>query len=161
MTGAERILSPAQAAAQREVLRRDGKKLVITNGCFDLMHRGHAEYLEAAATHGDALWVLVNSDASVRALKGPSRPLVDEFSRARLLVALRAVERAVIFDSPRCDELLARLRPDVYVKGGDYTVETLNPDERRALDECGCRIVFQPFVDGFSTSNLIRRIREA
>ncbi len=156
----QRILTLENAVAEREALRRAGKKLVITNGCFDLLHRGHATYLAAAREHGDELWVLINSDASIQELKGPERPLVDAFSRALLLVSLRAVERVVIFDSLRCDAELAALAPDVYVKGGDYTLDSLNPDERRALLDAGTTVVFQPFVDGFSTTNIIEKIRK-
>ncbi|MBR2642468.1 MAG: adenylyltransferase/cytidyltransferase family protein [Lentisphaeria bacterium] len=146
------------ALRYRETLRRQGKKLVVTNGCFDLLHRGHATYLAAARECGDALLILVNSDASVRALKGPSRPVVDEYSRAFLLASLRAVDAAVVFDGSRCDRELAVLKPDIYVKAGDYTLETLNPDERTALEEAGCKIVFMPFVAGFSTTGTLKKI---
>ncbi len=155
-----RVMTLADAVAWRESLRAAGKKLVVTNGCFDLLHRGHAEYLAQSRALGDALLVLVNSDASVRALKGPSRPVVDEFSRALLLCSLRAVDAAVIFDAPRCHRELAALAPDIYVKGGDYTVEQLDPDERAALFAAHTKIVFQPFVDGFSTTRLLDRIKE-
>ena len=157
----ERILTLEQAVTERAKLRAAGRRLVITNGCFDLLHRGHAAYLAAAREQGDELWVLVNSDASVRQLKGPQRPLVDEYSRALLLVSLRAVDRALIFDAPRCDRELAALQPDCYVKGGDYTLEQLDPGERAALLAAGTRIVFQPFVDGFSTTRLLEKIRRS
>ena len=143
----------------REELRRKGKKLVVTNGCFDLLHRGQVEYLAAARTRGDALLVLVNSDASVRALKGPERPLNDEVSRVIVLEALKAVDAAVIFDSRRCDRELALLSPDIYAKGGDYTLETMDPAERKALEQAGSRIVFIPFVPGFSTTSTIEKMR--
>ena len=143
----------------REELRRKGKKLVVTNGCFDLLHRGHVEYLAAARNRGDALLVLVNSDASVRALKGPERPLNDEVSRVIVLEALKAVDAAVIFDSRRCDRELALLSPDIYAKGGDYTLETMDPAERKALEQAGSRIVFIPFVPGFSTTSTIEKMR--
>ena len=155
-----RVMTLDAAVAWRASLRADGKKLVVTNGCFDLLHRGHAEYLARSRSLGDALLVLVNSDASVRALKGPSRPVVDEVSRTLLLCSLRAVDAAVIFDAPRCHRELAALAPDIYVKGGDYTVEQLDPDERAALFAAHTQIVFQPFVDGFSTTRLLDRIKE-
>ena len=154
----ERVMSLERALAFREELRRAGKKLVVTNGCFDLLHRGHAAYLAAARAHGDALLVLVNSDASVRELKGPSRPVVDEYSRAFLLASLRAVDAAVVFDGKRCDRELAALAPDIYVKAGDYTLETLDPTERAALEAAGTRIVFMPFVPGFSTTGTLKKI---
>ena len=143
----------------REELRRKGKKLVVTNGCFDLLHRGHVEYLAEARNRGDALLVLVNSDASVRALKGPERPLNDEVSRVIVLEALKAVDAAVIFDGRRCDRELALLSPDIYAKGGDYALETMDPAERKALEQAGSRIVFIPFVPGFSTTSTIEKMR--
>ena len=102
--------------------------------------------------------MLVNSDASVRSLKGPSRPVVDEDSRAFLLASLRAVDAAVIFDSSRCDRELAVLKPDLYVKAGDYTLEKLDPIERAALEAAGTEIVFMPFVAGFSTTGTLKKI---
>ena len=158
MDPASRVMDLETALRYREKLRNEGKKLVVTNGCFDLLHRGHASYLAAAREHGDALLVLVNSDASVRSLKGPSRPVVDEYSRAFLLASLRAVDAAVVFDGSRCDRELAVLKPDIYVKAGDYTLETLNPDERTALEDAGCKIVFMPFVAGFSTTGTLKKI---
>ena len=158
MDPAARVMDLETALQYRESLRREGKRLVVTNGCFDLLHRGHATYLAAAGECGDALLVLVNSDASVRALKGPTRPVVDEYSRAFLLASLRAVDAAVIFDGSRCDRELAVLKPDIYVKAGDYTLETLNPEERAALEAAGTEIVFMPFVAGFSTTGTLKKI---
>ncbi len=152
------VMSLEAACLWRERLRAEGRRLVITNGCFDLLHRGHVTYLAAARAAGDALLVLVNSDASVRALKGPSRPLNDQESRAVVLCALKSVDAAVIFDGARCDRELARLAPDVYVKGGDYTEETLDPEELAALRSAGSEIVFIRFVDGFSTTGIIRKM---
>ena len=158
MDPAARVMDLETALQYRETLRKEGKRLVVTNGCFDLLHRGHASYLAAARECGDALLVLVNSDASVRALKGPTRPVVDEYSRAFLLASLRAVDAAVVFDDSRCDRELAVLKPDVYVKAGDYTLETLNPQERTALEAAGTEIVFMPFVAGFSTTGTLKKI---
>jgi len=155
---AERVLTLEQALKFREELRRAGRKLVVTNGCFDLLHRGHATYLAAARAHGDALLVLVNSDASVRELKGPSRPVVDEYSRAFLLASLRAVDAAMVFNGKRCDRELAALAPDIYVKAGDYTLETIDRTERAALEKAGTKIVFMPFVPGFSTTGTLKKI---
>ena len=155
------LLSLAAAREWREELRKAGKKLVVTNGCFDIMHRGHAAYLREARAQGDALLVLVNSDASVRSLKGPSRPVVNEVDRAYMLSSLRFVDKVVIFDGARCDRELAALAPDVYVKGGDYTVESLDPAERSALLAAGADIRFIPFVPGCSTTGIIRRILES
>jgi rfaE bifunctional protein nucleotidyltransferase chain/domain len=154
-------LSLAEAQKWRESLRDAGKKLVVTNGCFDIMHRGHAAYLREARLAGDALLVLINSDASVRELKGAKRPVVSENDRAYMLCALSSVDRVVIFDGMRCDRELAAIAPDVYVKGGDYTLDKLDPDERAALEKSGTKIVFKPFIPGFSTTTLIRRILDA
>ena len=157
----DKVMSLADAIEWREELRRQGIRLAVTNGCFDLLHRGHVEYLDSARRAADALLVLVNSDSSVRALKGPTRPLNDEYSRAFVLSGLAAVDAAVIFDAERCTAELSALAPDVYVKGGDYTVETLNPEERQVLQEVGSEIIFIPFVNGFSTTGTIEKMRIA
>ena len=154
-----RLLTLEEAVQWKKSLVAEGKKLVVTNGCFDLMHRGHASYLEGARKLGDALLVLLNSDASVRALKGASRPVVNEEDRAFMLNSLRCVDRVVIFDSQRCNAELAALAPEVYVKAGDYTVETLDPVERQALFDSKTEIVFMPFVPGLSTSSIIEKIK--
>ena len=156
---AEGVLTLEEALRWREELRRSGRSLAVTNGCFDLLHRGHAVYLERARAEADALLVLVNSDASVRALKGPERPLQCQEDRAFLLCALKPVDKAVIFDSPRCDRELELLAPDVYVKGGDYTAENLDPGERKALEKSGSRLVFVSFVPGHSSTNIIRKMK--
>ena len=155
----DKVMSLADALEWRETLRRRGIKLAVTNGCFDLLHRGHVEYLDSARRAADALLVLVNSDNSVRALKGPTRPLNDEYSRAFVLSGLAAVDATVVFDSERCTAELSALAPDVYVKGGDYTVETLDPGERQALQENDTEILFIPFVQGFSTTGTITKMR--
>lgn len=152
------LLALEDAVSWRDELRRQGKKLVVTNGCFDLMHRGHASYLIEAAKLGDELLVLINSDASVRELKGDTRPLVSQNDRAYLLAALESVSKVVVFDSSRCDKELAALQPDVYAKAGDYTLEKLDPSERTALENSGSEIVFMPFVSGFSTTNIVEKI---
>lgn len=155
------IMTLPQAVAWREELRRQSLRLVVTNGCFDIMHRGHAEYLNQARSHGDAMLVLINSDASVRTLKGPTRPLIDELNRGYMLASLTCVDAVVVFDSPRCTSEFEVLQPDVYVKGGDYHLGNLNPEERGALQQCGAEFVFIPFVDGFSTTELVRKIKES
>ena len=155
-----RLLSLDDAVAWKKELESAGKRLVVTNGCFDIMHRGHASYLEGARNLGDALLVLLNSDASVRALKGESRPIVYEDDRAFMLNSLRCVDRVVIFDSQRCNKELSALAPEIYVKAGDYTVETLDPAERQALFDSGTEIVFMPFVPGLSTSSIIEKIKK-
>lgn len=147
-----------QAKAWRERLRLEGKKLVVTNGCFDILHRGHAQYMYESRELGDALLVLVNSDNSVSSLKGPTRPIVDEYNRCYMLCSLASVDAAVIFDSQRCDQELREIVADIYVKGGDYTLEKLDPVERAALSAAGTEVCFKPFVPGFSTTNIVDKI---
>lgn len=156
----EKIIPYEQLSPWREEVRRSGRRLVVTNGVFDLMHRGHAEYLSQAAALGDLLLVLVNDDASVTALKGPTRPLVPQEDRAAMLAALQCVGAVCVFPGPQATEALRRCAPDVYVKGGDYTPETLNRDEFQALQACGSQIRILPLVPGCSTSAIVKKIRE-
>jgi len=134
-----------------------GKKLVLTNGCFDLLHTGHVRYLQQARNLGDALLVAVNNDASVRELKGSPRPLNTELDRAEVLAALRSVEHVVIFEGKRVTEVIRSVRPAIYVKGGDYTLETLDSGEREALESVGAEIRLVSLVPGKSTTNLLAR----
>lgn len=152
-----KILSLDEALEWRESLRKAGRKLVLTNGCFDILHRGHAEYLLAARRRGDALIVLLNSDASVKSLKGPGRPVCKEQDRAFMLSCLSFVDAALIFAGRRCVEELAKLKPDVYVKGGDYNIDNIDKDEKRALLDTGAEIHFIPLVKGLSTSSLLEK----
>jgi rfaE bifunctional protein nucleotidyltransferase chain/domain len=132
----------------------------VTNGCFDLLHLGHVSYLEAARNQGDALLVGVNSDASVRDLKGPGRPLNSEQDRALVLAALEAVDAVCVFGESTATQFLLRTQPDLWVKGGDYTLDSLNQDERRAVEKGGGKIVILPFVEGKSTTRLVERIQQ-
>src|SRR5882757_2775957 len=132
-----KVLTLDEVADFRAQLRREGRKVVATNGCFDLLHVGHLRYLTEAKAFGDFLWVGLNGDASVRDLKGPGRPLVPESDRAELLAAWRIVDAVTIFPAVRATAFLAASRPDIYVKGGDYTVASLNPEENTALQACG------------------------
>ena len=154
----DKIVSLGQLADWRARFRHSGRQLVVTNGCFDVLHVGHVTYLEAARDQGDALLVGVNGDAAVRALKGTGRPLNPENDRALVLAALHCVEAVCIFPEVRATQFLALARPDVYVKGGDYKLETLNAEERSAVEKTGGRIVLIPFVPGKSTTALIERI---
>ncbi|WP_414664003.1 adenylyltransferase/cytidyltransferase family protein [Horticoccus sp. 23ND18S-11] len=151
----------SETVAWREQLRREGRRVVLTNGVFDLLHTGHLYYLKRARELGDVLVIALNADTSVRALKGPSRPVQDELQRAYALGALACIDGIVIFREPRLTAEIRALRPDVYCKAGDYTLEKLNPEERGALQEVGARIEFLPFLPGFSTTNLIARIKAA
>ena len=155
-----KVMTLEQAVEARKKLAAEGCRLAVTNGCFDLLHRGHAEYLMQARSLADALFVLINSDDSVRALKGPTRPVNQELDRAFLLACLEFVDGVVVFRSSRCDRELAALKPDVYAKGGDYTVESLDPSERAALLEAGSDIRFIPFVPGYSTTGTLKKAAE-
>ncbi|MCY3867456.1 MAG: D-glycero-beta-D-manno-heptose 1-phosphate adenylyltransferase [Chloroflexi bacterium] len=146
-----------EARALRETLRREGKTLVFTNGHFDLLHAGHLDYLEKARELGDALFVAVNGDASTRRLKGEGRPLAPEGQRARLLAALEPVSVVIIFEADTANELLLALKPEIYVKGGDYADKPL--PERATVEAYGGRVVLIEFLSGHSTSGLIERIR--
>jgi len=154
---ANRVLDFEGVLAMRREAAAAGRRVVLTNGCFDLLHRGHICYLNESAGFGDVLIVAVNSDASVRQLKGPDRPLNAEQDRAYALAALRCVDAAFVFEGPRLDSEIAALRPDCYTKAGDYTLETLDPGERAALQAVGAAIELVPFVPGHSTTSLIDR----
>lgn len=151
------VLSVDELAATSAALRANGKRLVVTNGCFDLLHLGHVRYLQAARALGDALAVGVNGDSSVRALKGDGRPLNSENARAEVLAALRAVDYVAVFPDVRATDFLQRVRPAVYAKGGDYTPESLNPEERAVLEAIGAEIKIIPYEEGFSTTALLQR----
>jgi rfaE bifunctional protein nucleotidyltransferase chain/domain len=142
----------------RKTFRASGKKLVVTNGCFDILHLGHVTYLENAQNFGDALLVGVNSDDATRQLKGAGRPVNSETDRASVLAALQSVDGVCIFRDTAATKFLAAAQPDIYVKGGDYTLETLNQDERRAVESAGGKIVLVPFVPGKSTTSLLEKI---
>ncbi|MCZ7569596.1 MAG: adenylyltransferase/cytidyltransferase family protein [Ardenticatenaceae bacterium] len=151
-----RVFTLEAALAARNEARLAGRRLVFTNGIFDVLHVGHLDYLERAAVLGDLLWVGLNDDASVRTLKGPQRPLVPWADRARLLAALRPVDAVIGFSERRADRLIERLAPDVYVKGGDYTPDTL--PEAPTAARVGAEVVILPFLPGHSTSELIATI---
>jgi rfaE bifunctional protein nucleotidyltransferase chain/domain len=148
----------AELAAESERFRNTGKQLVLTNGCFDLLHVGHVRYLQAARKLGDALVVAVNGDASVRVLKGPSRPLNSELERAEVLAALGCVDYVTVFHEARVTGVIRAIRPQIYAKGGDYTLETLDPGERAALEEVGATVEILHFVEGKSTTSLMQKI---
>lgn len=154
-----KVVSPDRLAEIRRTLSREGRKLVFTNGCFDLLHVGHVRYLIKARALGDALAVALNGDASVRALKGPSRPVNTQDDRAEILAALECVDFVTIFESQRVTETIREVRPDIYAKGGDYTPASLDPGERAALEEVGSDIRILPLVEGRSTTGTLARIK--
>jgi rfaE bifunctional protein nucleotidyltransferase chain/domain len=151
-------MTAAELAEQRDALDAAGRKLVFTNGCFDLLHVGHVRYLQQARALGDALAVGLNSDLSVQALKGEGRPVNPESDRAEVLAALGCVDYVVIFGDKRATNLLRAVSPHIYAKGGDYTPESLDPGEREALVETGAEIRILPLVPGKSTTNTLERM---
>ncbi len=154
----DKILHDSSLAGWRQALRDRGRILVATNGCFDLLHLGHVSYLEAARAQGDALLVAVNGDAGVRSLKGPGRPINQEEDRAAVVAALECVSAVFIFREPTALEFLKRVKPEIYAKGGDYTIDTINQEERRLIESMGGRVAILPKVPGASTSELAARI---
>ena len=154
----EKIVSWEELPRWRQAIRQSGRRLVVTNGCFDLLHVGHATYLEQARNLGDLLLVGVNSDAAVRDLKGPDRPVNAETDRAAVLAALESVNAVCIFPDRSATRFLEAAQPDVYVKGGDYTLESLNQEERRLMENAGAKITILPLVPGQSTTRLLERI---
>ncbi len=154
----DKIIDWEELPAWRAAVRARGWKLVVTNGCFDILHPGHVIYLENARHRGDALLVGLNGDDATRQLKGPGRPVNTEADRAVVLAALESVTGACIFAEPTATKFLSVAAPDIYVKGGDYTLDTLNQDERRAVEQAGGKIVIVPFVPGKSTTALLEKI---
>jgi D-glycero-beta-D-manno-heptose 1-phosphate adenylyltransferase len=158
MNCAEKILAAEALSHWRNELRHSGRRLVVTNGCFDLLHSGHVTYLEAARNQGDALLVGVNSDAAVRSLKGPDRPINSEADRALVIAALESVSVVFVFGERDAAEFLRSVQPDIYVKGGDYTLETINQVERRLVESMGGKIVLLARVPGKSTTSLLEKM---
>jgi rfaE bifunctional protein nucleotidyltransferase chain/domain len=142
----------------RRTFRASSKKLVVTNGCFDILHSGHVTYLETARNLGHALLVGVNGDSSARELKGAGRPVNPENDRALVIAALESVNGVCIFTEKTATKFLERAQPDVYVKGGDYTLETLNQEERRTVEQAGGKIAIIPLMPGKSTTALLGKI---
>ncbi len=167
MTTIGRIPSPAQAKIRSlsdlvpllGILRATGKRIVFTNGCFDLIHTGHTRYLATARSFGDMLVVAVNSDASVRSLKGDNRPINGQDDRAETLAALESVDFVTIFDEPDPHKVISILQPDVLVKGGDWPIEKIIG--RDVVEARGGRVVSVPFVEGQSTTGIIEKIVKA
>jgi len=154
-----KILSLDELLGVREGLRAAGKTLVFTNGVFDLLHVGHVRYLAAARALGDALVVAINSDRTVRELKGDRRPVINESERAEVLAALRFVTYVTVFDDVSPRRLIAGLLPDVLVKGGDYGLDEIHG--REEVEAAGGEVISLPFVDGASTSMIIERMKRA
>lgn len=151
------VIPEHEIAAVCGELRKEKRRIVFTNGCFDILHAGHVRYLRQARALGDCLVVGLNSDASVRSLKGDDRPINAEADRAEVLDGLRAVDYVVLFGERTAERLIAKVRPDVYAKGGDYAQQTL--PEAKIAASFGGRTVFVPLVEGRSSSNIIHKIK--
>jgi len=152
-----KILTRQAMLAERGRLRAGGKRLVFTNGVFDLLHVGHVRYLAQARALGDALLVAINSDRTVRELKGSNRPIFNEAERAEILAALRVVDYVIVFDDVSPRSLIAELLPDVLVKGGDYNLDQIHG--REEVEAAGGNVISLPFVEGASTTTLIERMK--
>lgn len=153
-----KILSLDQLRTERDRLRQAGKKVVFTNGCFDLLHPGHVRYLQQARALGDALIVALNSDRSVRELKGDKRPILTEAERSEVMAALACVDFVTVFDEPTPREIISVLLPDVLVKGGDWGIDTIIG--REEVEAAGGQVMSLAFVEGCSTTDVIERIAE-
>jgi len=158
MSFREKIIGWDELVGWRAALKAAGKNLVVTNGCFDLLHPGHVTYLEQARNLGDALLVGLNGDDSVRQLKGEGRPVNEQTDRALVLAALESVSGVCVFTERTASRFLSVVKPDIYVKGGDYTLETLNQEERSIVESAGGRVVVIPVVPGKSTTSLLKKI---
>ncbi|HKY44171.1 MAG TPA: D-glycero-beta-D-manno-heptose 1-phosphate adenylyltransferase, partial [Pyrinomonadaceae bacterium] len=154
----DKIMTPEEMLGERQRLRAAGARLVFTNGVFDLLHIGHVRYLAEARALGDALLVAINSDRTVRELKGPDRPVFDQAERAEILAALRCVDYVTIFDDVSPRSLIAELLPDVLVKGGDYQLDEIHG--REEVEAAGGKVISLPFVQGASTTSLIERMKK-
>jgi rfaE bifunctional protein nucleotidyltransferase chain/domain len=152
----KKILGREELVRERERMRREGRQVVFTNGCFDLLHPGHVRYLGQARSLGDALVVALNSDRSVRALKGEGRPILGQGERAEVMAALACVDYVTVFDEETPRELIAALMPDVLVKGGDWPVEQIVG--REEVQGAGGKVLSLPYAEGSSTTDIIERI---
>ncbi|MDR2432420.1 MAG: adenylyltransferase/cytidyltransferase family protein [Puniceicoccales bacterium] len=150
-----KLFNFSNACGIREKLREENQKVVLTNGCFDVLHPGHIFSLENAKKLGDSLWVALNSDMSVKALKGDKRPIFTEKMRAYILSALSVVDGIFIFNGSRLTDEILHFHPDIYAKSGDYTIDTLDLSERKALQTIGAEIHLLPFIKGLSTTSII------
>ena len=151
------LVDRSKIAELCQILRDGGQKVVFTNGCFDILHAGHVRYLAKARSYGDCLVLGMNTDASVQRIKGPTRPINNQADRAEVAGALKSVDYVVFFDEPTAEEIIQEVHPDVYVKGGDYTLETL--PEGRIVRGYGGSVELVKLVEGRSTTNVIAKIK--
>ena len=160
MSFREKMIPWAKLTAWRDAIRTKALRLVVTNGCFDILHLGHVTYLESARQQGDLLLVGINSDSSVKELKGAGRPVNSDKDRAAVIAALGCVDAVCIFDDRSALNFLTAAQPDIWIKGGDYTIESVNQDERSAVEKNGGKVVILPLVPGKSTTTLLEKISQ-
>jgi len=158
-TAEAKIISRADISAMADNLRKQRKRIVFANGCFDILHAGHVRYLAGARAEGDVLFVGVNGDSGVQGLKGAGRPVLTECARALLVAALRVVDYVIIFPEPNVEKLLTELRPDVHAKGTDYTAETV--PEKATAERLGIRVAIVGDAKNHSTRELLQTVRKA
>ncbi|MAY06460.1 MAG: ADP-heptose synthase [Verrucomicrobiales bacterium] len=158
MNFSDKILTAESLFDWRDNLKRKGQRLAATNGCFDILHTGHINYLQAARNAADALIVGINSDRSVKELKGPTRPIQNENDRAAIIAALQSVDGVYIFDELRATKFLELTQPDLYVKGGDYSLDELPEEERQIISKIGAELKVLGLVSGKSSSDIADRI---
>jgi len=151
------MLTWNQATELAKICREQGGRIITTNGCFDLLHRGHVEYLNFARQQGDLLLVAINSDESVQKIKGPTRPITSELDRAFVLSALKSVDGVCIFSETTPIEWLKTIRPDIHVKGADWDLDKI--PEKKILEEWGAKLIAAPFIKGYSTTEVIQKSR--
>ena len=152
-----KLKTVGELAAIAARARRDGKTVVFTNGCFDLLHRGHIHTLRQAKSHGDLLIVALNSDRSVKAIKGTNRPIIPELDRVELIAAMEMVDYVVVYDEPDPYSLIAVIKPNVLAKGGDWSADKIIGAD--IVEQNGGRVAVIPYLQGFSTTEIIERIR--
>lgn len=158
MNFSDKIITAESLFDWRDNLKRKGQRLAATNGCFDILHTGHINYLQAARNAADALIVGINSDRSVKELKGPTRPIQNENDRAAIIAALQSVDGVYIFDELRATKFLELTQPDLYVKGGDYSLDELPEEERQLISKIGAELKVLGLVSGKSSSDIADRI---
>jgi len=156
----KKLITLKQLLSLRQQCQRQGATLVWTNGCFDFMHAGHVDYLQRAKKCGDLLVIGLNSDRSMKILKGATRPICSQQHRAQVLAALSVVDNIIIFDDSSPIEIIKKLQPDFYIKGGDYSIDSIDQNERRAVESYGGKIIILPEVKGISTSGIIQKIKK-
>lgn len=156
----DKLVSLEQLKGLVDRFRSEGKRIAWTNGCFDIIHAGHVDYLERSKAYGDYLVVGLNSDASVKQLKGELRPIFSEQDRAKVLCALSPVDFVIIFSDKSPIKIIEQLQPDFYIKGGDYTIETIDQAERKVVEGYGGQIVLLPMVAGVSSSIIVEKIKK-